>query len=157
MFEHLKASILASRKKKRKNRNPEAEEQKESLLARGIITAISAGSAGSISALVTTPIDVVKTRIMLGAGESNQNSVSSSTSQSRTQPLISNGKKNGITVGRQIFWEEGLRGLFRGGALRSAWTALGSGLYLGVYESGRSWLEDDRIGRRSNGDGEAVI
>ena len=153
MFEHLKASILATRKKRRKSQNLDDQEQKESLLARGTITAISAGSAGSISALITTPIDVVKTRIMLGAGDSNQNPASSSTSQSRAQASSLNAKKNGLIVGREVYMKEGLRGLFRGGALRAAWTALGSGLYLGVYESGRSWLEE---GRMQRGDGEIV-
>ena len=36
--------------------------------------------------------------------------------------------------------ESGVKGLFRGGLLRAAWTALGSGLYLGVYESGKDYL-----------------
>jgi len=36
--------------------------------------------------------------------------------------------------------ESGVKGLFRDGSLRAAWTALGSGLYLGVYESGGVWL-----------------
>ena len=149
MFEHLKASILASRKKKRKSQDPDGEEGKESLLARGTITAISAGSAGSVSAVITTPIDVVKTRIMLDAGESHQNpSLASELQRARVHR-----KKNGLAVGRDVFAKEGLRGLFRGGTLRAAWTALGSGLYLGVYESGRSWLEDGRIAK---GDGDGV-
>ena len=149
MFEHLKASILASRKKKRRNQSPDGEEGNESILARGIITAVSAGSAGSVSAVITTPIDVVKTRIMLDAGESDKNPISTSTlPKSR-----SHRRKNGLTVGREVFAKEGLKGLFRGGALRAAWTALGSGLYLGVYESGRSWLEE---GRLAKGEGEGV-
>ena len=41
-----------------------------SLLESGVVTAVSAGAAGSISAVATTPIDVVKTRIMLAAAES---------------------------------------------------------------------------------------
>jgi solute carrier family 25 S-adenosylmethionine transporter 26 len=32
-----------------------------------VITAISAGSAGSVAAALITPVDVVKTRIMLAA------------------------------------------------------------------------------------------
>ena len=34
-----------------------------------MITALSAGTAGAFSAVVTTPIDVVKTRIMLAAAQ----------------------------------------------------------------------------------------
>jgi len=51
-------------------------------------------------------------------------------------------KKSGITVAREIFRENGTKGLFRGGILRGIWTALGSGLYLGMYESSRVWLGD---------------
>ena len=152
MFEHLKASILASRKKKRRSQDPNDGEGKETLLARGIITAISAGSAGSVSAVITTPIDVVKTRIMLDAGELEK----STTTTSTLRKSSSHRKKNGLTVGREVFAKEGFKGLFRGGSLRAAWTALGSGLYLGVYESGRSWLEEGRIAK-GEGEGEGVV
>jgi len=40
--------------------------------------------------------------------------------------------------------DSGVKGLFRAGTLRAVWMALGSGLYLGVYESGRVWLGDQR-------------
>jgi solute carrier family 25 (mitochondrial S-adenosylmethionine transporter), member 26 len=46
--------------------------------------------------------------------------------------------------------ESGVKGLFRGGTLRAAWTALSSGLYLGVYESGRVWLGDQRRSAEEN-------
>ena len=48
-------------------------------------------------------------------------------------------------MAREVFRAEGLRGLFRGGALRAVWTAVGSGLYLGVYETGRAYLEGRRV------------
>lgn len=35
-----------------------------------LINAVSAGAAGSVAAVLTTPIDVVKTRIMLSASQS---------------------------------------------------------------------------------------
>ena len=53
-------------------------------------------------------------------------------------------KKSGLTVAREVMAESGVKGLFRGGTLRAAWTALGSGLYLGVYDSGRVWLGERR-------------
>ena len=49
-------------------------------------------------------------------------------------------------VGREILRTEGVKGLFREGALRGVWTALGSGLYLAVYESDRRYLEGRRVG-----------
>ena len=49
-------------------------------------------------------------------------------------------KKSGFTVAREVLSESGVKGLFRGGILRAEWMVVGSGLYLGVYESGRVYL-----------------
>lgn len=126
-----------------------------------LVTGISASSAGSVAAVVTTPIDVVKTRIMLSAadsdqprGEAQKKAVKELEAQGRdakaeiekAQQAARSGRAGGLAVGREILRTEGVRGLFRGGALRSLWTALGSGLYLGVYESGRTYLEGRRVG-----------
>jgi solute carrier family 25 S-adenosylmethionine transporter 26 len=127
------------------------------LLESGFITAISAGTAGSIAAVITTPIDVIKTRIMLSAAETGPHkSQSSNEQQSRGKAFKNDGKglvdsmgnsvkkrpikKNSMQIGREIIAESGVKGLWRGGALRGAWTMLGSGIYLGVYDSGRIWL-----------------
>jgi solute carrier family 25 S-adenosylmethionine transporter 26 len=117
----------------------------------GLVTAVSAGSAGSVAAIITTPIDVVKTRIMLAAsGEGSEVKAKKEVKQAqqKCQSLneLANRKgvtrKSGFTVVREVITKSGVKGLFRGGTLRAAWTALGSGLYLGVYESGRVWLGD---------------
>ena len=125
-----------------------------------LVTAVSAGSAGSVAAVVTTPIDVVKTRIMLSAadsdqprGEAEKKAVKELEAQGRdakaeiekAQQAARGGRAGGLAVGREIWRTEGVKGLFRGGALRGLWTALGSGLYLGVYESGRTYLEGRRV------------
>lgn len=145
MFEHMKESIKQHRKEKGTATG--------SLLETGLVTAISAGTAGSIAATITTPVDVIKTRIMLSAA--------AETSESKAQEEVEKAKKQGqslnklakekgvmkksaFTVAREVMGESGVKGLFRGGILRAAWTALGSGLYLGVYESGRVWLGDKR-------------
>lgn len=52
--------------------------------------------------------------------------------------------KSGLNVVRDVMADSGVKGLFRAGTLRAVWMALGSGLYLGVYESGRVWLGDQR-------------
>ncbi|KAF2731191.1 mitochondrial carrier [Polyplosphaeria fusca] len=140
----------------------------------GMITAASAGLAGSVAAVVTTPVDVVKTRIMLSAADSAVEEAASSQKSAKAgseglvdafgksvesskdtakaaarslNPMISpekKGKKSSWKIGQEILKEQGMRGLWRGGALRGVWTMLGSGLYLGVYESGRIYLANRR-------------
>lgn len=160
MFERLKEGIKKYRDDKGTRTN--------TLLESGFITAISAGSAGSVAAVVTTPVDVVKTRIMLAAGESatdeGQKSSSSDTrgkagaervvdavgkkaqaGKEQLKNAVGNvGKpkshKGSIAIAREIIQDQGVKGLFRGGALRAVWTMIGSGLYLGVYEGGRVYL-----------------
>ena len=126
----------------------------------GTVTAISAGAAGSLAAVITTPIDVIKTRIMLSASgpEANPHEIPDPQSKGttpaetdhaklqRAQRAARGGRAGGYAVGKEILRTEGVKGLFRGGALRGLWTAAGSGLYLGAYESGRRYLEERRLG-----------
>lgn len=161
MFERIKQSIRRYRDERGIRTN--------TLLESGIITAASAGTGGSIAAVITTPIDVVKTRIMLAAAESaaeDQKPASrgartakdaivdatGNTIQSAKQSLSETIKnvtkppsgKGSMQIAREIVAAEGAKGLFRGGAIRAVWTMLGSGLYLGVYESGRIYLAGRR-------------
>lgn len=92
------------------------------LVETGIITGLSAASAGAFAAWITTPSDVVKTRMMLRAGEKPSE------------------RPGSLAVAQEVYRTRGIRGLFRGGVFRSAWTALGSGLYLGTYEMSKVWL-----------------
>ena len=133
MFEHLKQSILDYRREKKLSSG--------SLLERGVITAISAGSAGSVAAVVTTPIDVVKTRVMLSAASSSEKK---EPELERAVKAKREAKQGSWQITKEIVKTDGLKGLFRGAGLRGAWTAIGSGLYLSIYESGRSYLEQRR-------------
>jgi hypothetical protein len=92
----------------------------------------SAGSAGAVAAFITTPSDVVKTRMMLFAGSEGDEKLSKEELRR---------KRGAWGVTKQVFEERGVRGFFRGGLFRSAWTALGSGLYLGTYETAKVWLK----------------
>ncbi|KAL9638085.1 MAG: hypothetical protein Q9164_001784 [Protoblastenia rupestris] len=153
MFEYLRTRIHAHRKRRGKATG--------SLLESGFVTALSAGSAGSVAAVITTPIDVVKTRIMLSAPDHHgseehtklakelkgQGKDPKAELEKAQQQAARGGRAGGLAVGREILRTEGVKGLFRGGALRGLWTALGSGLYLGVYESGRRYLEERRVGK----------
>ena len=143
MFERLKQGIREYRDKEGLTKGTIAES--------GTITAFSAGTAGAIAAVITTPVDVLKTRIMLSAGESDRSSESS-------RKANGNGK-NGLVdalgesvkksrrnqkgtwqITQEIVQEQGYKGLWRGGMLRAVWTFVGAGLYLGAYESGRVYL-----------------
>ncbi|KAI4128193.1 MAG: hypothetical protein LQ347_004284, partial [Umbilicaria vellea] len=129
LYERLKSSLLTYRQTHHQSRG--------SLLERGIITALSAGTAGSIAALVTTPIDVVKTRIMLSAAANDhpRAKTADALNQARAQGrdpaaemdrarrAARGGRAGAWAVGKEIFRSEGLKGLFRGGGLRALWTA----------------------------------
>lgn len=165
MFEHLKKYMIERRERRkeqerRKISSPYTSTRHGSFTAinpvieRTGITAVSAGIAGSIASTVTTPIDVVKTRIMLAAecGGGSSSGSSSSGRSSSTKYI----RKHSWTVGKEIYRAEGVKGLFRGGALRAGWTAFGMGLYLGCYEGGRLYFENRRRDKRMD-EGHAVI
>jgi solute carrier family 25 S-adenosylmethionine transporter 26 len=116
VFERFR-SALSERRRRETGREA-------TLVEHGLVTAVAAGSAGALAAAVTTPVDVIKTRIMLAAGDG--------------------ARRGSMAFARDIVREQGWRGLFRGGALRCVWTMLGSGLYLGVYESARMYLVQRR-------------
>ncbi|EKG19234.1 Mitochondrial substrate/solute carrier [Macrophomina phaseolina MS6] len=149
MFERMKEYLKAYRDR--------TGTRTGSLAESGMITAISAGSAGSIAAVVTTPIDLIKTRIMLSAVDASKpksdaapNTLVDALGNTQTTKEGSvnaikkvagkSGRQSSIAILREIIAQEGMRGIWRGGALRAVWTMVGSGLYLGVYESGRIWL-----------------
>lgn len=69
--------------------------------------------SGSFAAAMTTPFDVVKTRIML--------------SDSSPRP--------GITATLAKIWTtSGYRGLYAGVLVRSVWTGIGGFIFFGAYE-----------------------
>ncbi|KAH7876042.1 mitochondrial carrier domain-containing protein [Lentinula edodes] len=78
--------------------------------------AICGSIAGGFSAAVTTPLDVLKTRVMLDMRDPTLPSPS----------LLSRF--------RTIYVEEGTRALFAGVAPRTMWISAGGAVFLGVYE-----------------------
>lgn len=72
--------------------------------------------AGAISAFLTNPLDVAKTRIMLA---------------DKSDPL-SSGKV--LEALREVNKERGLRGLFAGVVPRVVWISLGAAIFLGSYD-----------------------
>jgi solute carrier family 25 (mitochondrial S-adenosylmethionine transporter), member 26 len=130
LFEHLRARMWSSR-----GGEPSDPKDKD-LLRVGFVSGVSAGSAGAFAAWVTTPSDVVKTRMMLSAGQDGNDK----------------GKRQGAwAVAGRVYEERGIRGFFRGALFRSIWTALGLGLYLGTYDMAKVWLR-----RRKPDSGERI-
>ncbi|EDU40119.1 Mitochondrial carrier [Pyrenophora tritici-repentis] len=149
LFERLKQGIKDYRDDRGLTRG--------TIVESGCITAVSAGAAGTVAAVITTPVDVVKTRIMLSAGDespssSKENKKSKSNglvdavgkSKSSSSASSNTPRRSSWQVGQEIVAEKGFKGLWRGGALRGVWTFIGAGLYLGAYESGRVWLAGRR-------------
>jgi solute carrier family 25 (mitochondrial S-adenosylmethionine transporter), member 26 len=159
MFEHLKAYFLDRRKRRKTQQGREGEV--DGIFERARITALSAALAGTGAAWITTPIDVLKTRIMLAAGDEAKNKEAHSPhtlannnnggggGSEATSPT--KGRQTAIELTKQILKNEGIRGMFRGALLRSLWTAFGSGLYLGCYEGGRHYLEERRRDQDAGG------
>ncbi|KAJ5113610.1 hypothetical protein N7456_002144 [Penicillium angulare] len=141
LFEYIRSHMIDWRRKRRhSNQDPSvtsfSSSQREAFIERAGLTGLSAAASGTVSSFVTTPIDVVKTRVMLSATDD----VEGGDRGSKNRPL----KKGTLDVGREIFRKEGARGLFKGGAIRSGWTAVSLSLYLSLYEGGRMFLEDRR-------------
>lgn len=142
MFEFIRSHVIDQYRRRKAGKaasSAEGSSKKEQLIERAALTGLSASVSGSIASVVTTPIDVVKTRVMLSAGEG-----AAVESESGGQRAGKSSGRGAWAVGRQIVKDEGVRGIFRGGMIRSVWTAVSLSLYLGLYEGGRFYLENRR-------------
>ncbi|KAG0344577.1 hypothetical protein BG004_004352 [Podila humilis] len=83
--------------------------------------AVCASIAGGIAAAITTPLDVVKTRVMLS--QRNPTGVQSSAYYSGISSTF-----------KRILAEEGPRALFSGIGPRVMWISIGGSIFLGAYE-----------------------
>ncbi|KAG0313982.1 hypothetical protein BGZ99_008444 [Dissophora globulifera] len=84
--------------------------------------AICGSIAGGIAAGLTTPLDVVKTRVML------------SQRQAAGTPQSSAYYSGIVSTFKRILAEEGPRALFSGIGPRVMWISIGGSIFLGVYE-----------------------
>jgi hypothetical protein len=142
MYEHIRA-VLWRKRGRRRDGEPDVARPGQ-LLETGLICGSSAGSAGALAAFITTPSDVVKTRMMLFAGDGGAPTEERSSKQCSPGGKSRPGKKqSALAVTKQVYAERGIRGFFRGALFRSGWTVLGSGLYLGTYETAKVWLKKD--------------
>ncbi|XP_068082387.1 S-adenosylmethionine mitochondrial carrier protein homolog isoform X2 [Anabrus simplex] len=86
--------------------------------------ALCGAIAGGIAAALTTPVDVVKTRVML----SEKNS-------------FNNGRERKmLAVLKRIYFHEGVQGLFAGFVPRTMWITLGGAIFFGSYELSKDTL-----------------
>jgi solute carrier family 25 S-adenosylmethionine transporter 26 len=128
-FEYLKEVLMARRSRIKKRGEPVT-----GVFERAWIAGVSAGVAGSVAAWVTTPFDVIKTRMMLEAGRKDKPAFGPGTLKVR---------RSGFKVGREVLEKEGMRGMFRGGLVRATVTILGNGLYMGCYEGAKLYLSQE--------------
>lgn len=78
--------------------------------------------AGGVSAAITTPLNVARTRLMLVTAGSTDASL-------RTAKML-------VLIAK----ENGLGGLFAGVAPRVTWISIGGAVFFGVYEKAKSIL-----------------
>lgn len=78
--------------------------------------------SGAFAAAVTTPMDVVKTRLMLGTDKHG-------------------GTYHGLgNTFRRVYCEEGAAALMSGVAPRVTWIGIGGFVFFGVYEGSKAQL-----------------
>ncbi|KAK7102605.1 mitochondrial S-adenosylmethionine carrier protein-like [Littorina saxatilis] len=87
-------------------------------------SSVSGALAGGISAVVTTPLDVAKTRIMLAER-------GSSTAEGYIPYVV-----------KQVYSQQGLSGLFAGVVPRVMWISVGGAIFLGIYDKVRIVVQD---------------
>ena len=78
--------------------------------------ALCGSIAGGVAASITTPLDVVKTRLMLGK---DVNGV----------PY-----KGTLSTLSRVYTDEGLKRLFSGAGPRTMWISIGGFVFFGMYE-----------------------
>lgn len=97
---------------------------------KGMVTAGESAFFGSLSGAIaaglTTPLDVLKTRIMLERREAGNGT----------------GRMGATGVLQQIAAEEGWRGFFRGFVPRVGWISTGGAIFLGTYQWAANTLGD---------------
>lgn len=90
--------------------------------------ALCGAVAGAIAGAATTPLDVVKTRIMLSVGGGDVERAKSV----KVGPIVA-----------QIYKQHGARGFFAGFIPRVVWIFLGGGIFFGVYEKVCALIDED--------------
>lgn len=87
--------------------------------------------AGAVSSAITTPLDVVKTRIQLAEADKKSEYCEST--------------RNPIKIWRDLYREYGIPGVFSGFIPRVLWTTIGGFIYFGTYSAVMALLKSIKI------------
>lgn len=97
--------------------------ERQGSMATPLQAAVCGSVSGGIAAAATTPLDVIKTRLMLGKDRNGQ------------------AYKGGWHVFQKVLQEEGASVLFAGLQPRVIWISIGGFVFLGSYEGYRGMLQ----------------
>ena len=97
-------------------------------------SAVFGSLAGAIAAALTTPLDVLKTRMMLARRQHGTEPARSAPSNPTPVPSRDQARAGPLQILRSIQQTEGLGGFFRGLGPRMAWISIGGAVFLGTYQ-----------------------
>ncbi|KAK0520944.1 S-adenosylmethionine transporter [Tilletia horrida] len=145
LYERIKAAFAASN----------AREGRIPLAAPGASTehslplwqaALSGSCAGAIAAAATTPLDVVKTRIMLERRRTGPSSATTAATAATSPTAAPTTSPSGVNTRLiptllHLIRNEGMKGCFAGIVPRTLWIGFGGAVFLGTFEAGVRLLE----------------
>ena len=107
----------------------------------GATCALLGSISGGVAAAATTPLDVVKTRLMLQSSPSSlvtSPSASPPASSSSAPPRL----PGAWSIFLSVYHEGGLPHLFSGVVPRVLWIGVGGGVFFGAYEISKKWMAE---------------
>lgn len=103
---------------------------------------ITGAAAGGLAGIITTPLDVVKTRIQTQLPESSEKSP-----KQLKQQTLSNSISRGLFT---VYKTEGVSGLFSGMGPRFIWTSVQSSIMLLLYQISLKTLDNSFLTKEEN-------
>ncbi|KAL9932097.1 hypothetical protein V8E36_009158 [Tilletia maclaganii] len=140
LYERIKAQFAASNARSGTSPLPSGSLSSEHTLPLWQ-AALSGSCAGAVAAALTTPLDVVKTRIML-----ERRRAVPRTATTIGQAVPSAAAPSGVNIRLlptllHLIKNEGFRGCFAGIVPRTLWIGFGGAVFLGTFEAGVRVLE----------------
>jgi hypothetical protein len=135
LYEHIKAHMT-----RRSMRHRDAHATEDPATSQVKVAALSASIAAGCTSGLLVPIDVIKTRMRLAAGGhggGGGGEIAAVSARAWQTPA----RISFLTVARETFRVEGLRGFYRGAALTMVTATIGGGMYIGCYEAGKVYFK----------------